>query len=241
MPTSGIPPFAPLPLALLLLALAPTHAGARNPDLARYPLHLHVLAADQTYQTPRMSPAESVVCDDIDDMLSSVSPNPGGPISLSGISGDPCALHPEILAGRLLDVQDPNDDPIFSGAGRADLVSPPISTQAVAFHYDDCPRIRVRPGFQSLPARWKAPGRTLEVLVPSDEVPTGSRPLAPVRCTFSVTLHDFVYLLLRDGRLIQVSQDLYREKPALRVFLNAGPIAVQPRPTAFTFPAHPAP
>jgi hypothetical protein len=186
-----------------------------------------------------MSPAESVVCDQIDDMLSSVSPNPGGPVALSGISGDPCGMHPEIVAGRFLDLHNPDDDLIFSGAGRADLVSPPITTQALAFRYDNCPRIRVRPGFQSLPARWKKVGVSLEVLVPSDDIPTGARPLPPVRCTFTVTVHDFVYLLLRDGRLIQVSQDLYRQKPALRVFLSGIPTVMQPRPANFTIPAHP--
>jgi hypothetical protein len=224
---------------ILLLALAPTPAGARAPNLARYPLHLHVLAADDTHRTPRMSPAESVVCDQIDDMLSSVSPNPGGPVTLSGISSDPCGMHPEIVAGRFLDLHNPDDDLIFSGAGRADLVSPPITTQALAFRYDNCSRIRVRPGFQSLPARWKRPGVSLEVLVPSDDVPNGSRPLPPVRCTFSVAVHDFVYLLLPDGRVIQVSQDIYRQKPALRVFLSGSATVMQPRPAQFTIPAHP--
>jgi hypothetical protein len=99
--------------------------------------------------------------------------------------------------------------------------------------------VRVHPGFQSLPARWKKPGQRLEVLIPSDEIPQEGRPLPPLRCTFTVTLHDFVYLLLRNGKLIEVSQEDYRERPALRMFLSGVRLAVQPRPQQFTVPAHP--
>ena len=111
-------------------------------------------------------------------------------------------------------------------------------TQGISFHYDNCSRIRVHPGFQSLPARWKKPGKTLEVLIPSDDIPDSGRPLPPVRCTFTVTPHDFVYLLLRNGKLIEISQAAYRERPALRVFLNGVSESVQRR-TDFTMPAHP--
>jgi hypothetical protein len=226
-------------LALLLFASQSTvPAGARNPNLSKYPLRLHVLASDETHRTPRMSPAESVVCDDIGGMVDSISPNPGGPITLSGVSSDPCSLHAEMVTGRLLDI--PDEDPIFSGEGRGDLVSPPTSTQGLTFQYDNCVRVRVHPGFQSLPARWKKPGRKLEVLIPSDDIPVSGRPLPPVKCSFTVILHDFVYLLLRNGKLIEVSQELYQEKPALREFLSGGVETIQRRLEQFTVPAHPA-
>jgi hypothetical protein len=212
-------------------------AGARNPNLSKYPLRLHVLASDETHMTPRMSPAESVACDEIDDMLSSISPNPGGPISLSGVSRDPCSLHPEIVAGGLLDITD--SDPVFSGEGRGDLVSPPATTQGITFQYDNCSRVRVRPGFQSLPARWKKPGKQLEVLIPSDDIPVNGRPLPPVKCSFTATMHDFVYLLLRNGKLIEVSQEDYWKKPVLRILLSGSPTTVQQRLEQFTVPAHP--
>lgn len=221
----------------VLLCLPVTQAGARNPDPAKYPLRVHVLASDETHKTPRMSPAESVVCDQISGMLDSISPGQGGPISLSGISSDPCSLHPEIVSGRLLNVGD--EEPVYSGAGRGDLVSPPITTEGMTFKYDDCVRMRVRPGFQSLPARWKKPGKRLEVLIPSDEIPVRGRALPPVRCSLTVTLHDFVYLLLRNGNIVEVSQDLFRAKPALRVLLSGRPETIQRRLQEFTVPAHP--
>jgi hypothetical protein len=224
-----------LPLVLLAMHCA-APAGARSPNLSRYPLRLHVLASDETHKTPRMNPADSVACDSIEGMLDSVSPNPGGPITLAGLSGDPCSFHPEMITGRLLNVQDA--DPVFSGSGRGDLVSPPSGTQGVSFTYDNCSRIRVHPGFQSLPARWKKPGRTLEILIPSDDIPDSGRPLPPVRCTFAVTPHDFVYLLLRTGRLIEVSQDAYQQRPALRIFLSGTTETVQRRPS-YTMSAHP--
>jgi hypothetical protein len=241
MPRPGLPlaisrSLRILPL-FLLAALSTTPAGAGYPNLSRYPLRLHVLASDESHKTPRMSPGDSVVCDEIDDILSSVSPNPGGPITLTGVSGDPCSLHPEMVTGRLLDLQD--DDPVFSGEGRGDLVSPPITTQALTFRYDNCSRVRVHPGFASLPARWKQPGKRLEVLIPSDEIPVSGRPLPPVRCTFSVTMHDFVYLRLRNGKLIEVSQDAYWQRPALRAFLSGGTETIQQRTQQFTVSAHP--
>ena len=104
MPNSGLPLSISrllkiLPLFVFTVLSIP--AGARKPNLSKYPLRVHVLASDETHQTPRMSPAQSVVCDAIDGMLSSVSPNPGGPITISGVSGDPCSLHPEMVTGRL--------------------------------------------------------------------------------------------------------------------------------------------
>lgn len=230
--------FGPRILLLVsLLTIASASAGAGEPSLARYPLRIHVLAADQTYQTARMSPAESVVCDAIDDMLSSISPNPGALVTLSGVSSDPCSLHAEVIAGRFLDIN--TYERVFSGEGRADLVSPPDGTQGFSFHYENCPRIRVLTGFQSLPARWKKQGHKLEVLVPSDDVTVKGEALPPARCSFSVTLHDSVYLLLRNGKLIEVPQEEYWKKPALRVFLSGNTPTVQQRIDEFTVSAKP--
>jgi hypothetical protein len=240
---AGLPRSSSRPLrfvaVLLTGSLCAAPAGARNPNLSRYPLRVHVLASDETQKTPRMSPAQSVACDSIDDMASAIDPGPGGPITLSGLAGDPCSLHPEIVAGRLLDLQ--GEDPEFSGEGRGDLVSPPAGTQALTFRYDNCTRLRVRPGFQSLPARWKKPGQKLEVLIPSDDIPAGGRALPPIKCSLTVTLHDFVYLLLRNGKLIEVSQEDYWKRPALRVLLSGGAPTVQQRLEQYTVPAHPMP
>jgi hypothetical protein len=210
-------------------------AGAGGPRLEKYPLRVHVLASDETHRTPRMSPTESVTCDEIEGMLDSISPNPGGMISISGVSSDPCSLHAEYVVGRLMDL--PDQDPVFSGTGRGDLVTPPGGTQGLTFQYDNCVRVRVHPGFESLPARWKKPGKTLEVLMPSDDIPVSGHPLPPVKCSLNVTLHDFVYLLLRNGKIVEVSQEAYWEKPALRVFLSGVAETVQPR--QFTVPAYP--
>jgi hypothetical protein len=229
--------FSRISTFLLFAALATVPADARNPNLSRYPLRVHVLASDGAHQTPRMSPAESLVCDQIGGMLDSIGPGSGGPLPLSGITSDPCLLHPELATARLLNVSD--DDPVFSGAGRGDLVSPPSTTQAISFQYDNCARVRVHSGFASLPARWKKPGSRLEVLVPSDAIPVNNRPVPPVRCTFTVTTHDFVYLLLRDGRLVEVSQDLYWSKPALRQFLSGRPETIQRRLQDYTVSARP--
>ena len=194
---------------LLVAALLTAPAYARMPDLKKYPLHVHVLASDETHKTPRMAPGVSLACDGMDDMGALDGGGEGR--SLRVASG-------RMVMARLQNATD--DDPVFSGEGRADLVTPPKTTQGFTFRYDDCSRVRVRPGFSSLPARWKKPGKTLEVLVPSDAVPKNGRPLAPVRCTMRVTMHDFVYLLLRNGKMVQVSQDAYWQKPALRVFLS---------------------
>jgi len=210
-------------------------ADAGSPKLSKYPLRVHVLASDETHRTPRMSPGEAVACDGIEGMLDAVDPNPGAPLSLTGISSDPCSLHAGIVVGRLLNL--PDEEPVFSGEGRGDLVSPPSGTQGLTFRYDDCMRVRVHPGFESLPARWKKPGKTLEVLMPSDDIPENGRPLPPVKCSFKVTLHDFVYLLLRNGKIVEVSQDAYWQKPALRVFLSG--VAETVRPRQYTVPAYP--
>ena len=235
MPTPGLP-IARL-LALIPLILLATSSGARSPNLARYPLHVHVLTSDNSHKTPRMSPGDSLACDSIEGVTASTSPFPGGGLSLSGMGGDPCSLHPEMVTGRLLDLGD--DAPVFSGDGKADLVSPPSLAQGLTFHYDDCSRIRMRPGFQSLPARWKRPGQKLEVLVPSDDIPANGRPLPPVRCTFTVAVKDFIYLLMPTGAILQVSPDDYWKHPALRIFLSGRTLAIQQRPRDFTVSAHP--
>jgi hypothetical protein len=241
MPRPGLPlslsRFLRIVGLFLFASLCAAPAGARKPNLAKYPLRVHVLASDETHKTPRMSPAESVVCDEIAGMMDSISPNQGGPISLSGISSDPCSLHPEIVSGRLLNVGD--EDPEFSGEGRGDLVSPPTTTQGVTFKYDNCVRVRVHPGFESLPARWRKQGKKLEVLIPSDDIPVNGRPLPPVKCSFNVTLHDFIYLLLRNGKIVEVSQEVYQARPALRDFLSGRPETIQRRLEEFTVPAHP--
>jgi hypothetical protein len=225
-------------LAILLAAcVGAAAAGAGGPRLEKYPLRVHVLASDETHRTPRMSPGEALACDSIGGMLDSISPNPGGPITISGVSSDPCSLHAGIVVGRLMDL--PDEEPVFSGTGRGDLVTPPGGTQGMTFTYNDCVRVRVRPGFESLPARWKKPGKRLEVLMPSDDIPEGGRPLPPVKCSLDVTLHDFVYLLLRNGKLVEVTQDAYWQKPALRVFLSGVAETVQPRIEQYTVPAYP--
>jgi hypothetical protein len=225
-----------LALVVFVAAFA-AQAGAREPRLSKYPLRVHVLASDETHKTPRMSPAESLTCDAIDGMTDSISPNPGGPVTLSGVSSDPCLYHADIVAGRFMDL--PDEDPVYSGEGRGDLVSPPSGTQGITFQYDNCVRVRVLPGFQSLPARWKKPGRILEVLIPSDDIPVGGRPLPPVKCEFTVTMHDYIYLRLRNGKVVQVSQEVYQAKPALRDFLSGGTETVERRLGQFTVPAHP--
>ena len=230
MPRPGLPPsiFGFLPL-LLLASVCVAPAGARKPNLSRYPLRVHVLASDETHETPRMNPAESVACDSIEDMVSSISPDPGGPVSLSGVSSDPCFTSCRDGRRAACWIFGPGPD-LLGPKDAGDLVSPPSTTQGLTFQYDDCVRLRVRPGFESLPARWKKPGKKLEVLIPSDRYSSVSgRPHRRWKCTLIATLHDFVYLRLRNGQLVEVSQDLYREKPAMRAFLIGDVPTVQQR------------
>jgi hypothetical protein len=242
MPRPVLPTLQALAIATLLLSLSLSAqtvsqpVGPHAPKPSRYPLRVHVLASDTSYRTPTTGPEDSAACDAIDGILDAVSPSPYGPVSLTGVSSDPCSLHPEMVTGRVFDL---DEDPVFSGEGRADLVSPPTSTQGFSFHYDNCGRMRVTNSFQSLPARWKQPGKKLEVIIPSDEIPANGRPLKPQRCTLTVTMHDFVYLLLRNGSIIQISQEDYWKKPVLRAFLTSNVQTVQKRPEQFTVPAHP--
>jgi hypothetical protein len=218
-------------MALFLTCFAASQLSARTPDLAKYPLRVHIIAADRTDRVERMKPGESVVCDSIDDMTSSISPNPDGPVTLTGVF--PCTFGATEVAGRQLEV---NSGYFYSGDGRADLVSPPNATQGFSFSYRNCERVRVLPGFESLPARWKRPGQ-LEVLLPSDEIPVNGRTLRPERCTLTATLHDFVYLLLRNGQVFQVSQQVYWKYPVMRAFLRGNPETVEQRVKEFTVAA----
>jgi hypothetical protein len=115
-------------------------------------------------------------------------------------------------------------DDDFSGGGRADLVSPPTGTQALTFTYEGCSRVRVPPGFAALPARWKKPGR-LEIILPTDAL-SGK---ASQKCTLKATTHEFVFLRMRNGAILKVSQEAYAAKPALRVFLSGGAETLQAR------------
>ena len=197
-------------LLLSMLAFAPGLGFAQNPTDANYPLRLHVLAIDDTHPTVRMQP----------NWCSTSIPNWGADMSGAGVEqADPCGRGGATYLGG-------EDD--FSGAGRADLVTPPSGAQAMSFTYEGCGRVRVPPGFQGLPARWRRPGK-LEVLIPSDAVPGDKNTLSTRRCMFSARLQDFVYLRLRNGLLLKVSQDAYMRKPALRVFLSGGSEALQPR------------
>src|SRR5277367_3632922 len=118
MPRPVLPSLQALTVpALLFLSLStpiPT-LGAGAPKPSRYPLRVHVLASDTSYRTPRTDAGDSAVCDAIDGILDTVSPSPYGPVSLTGVSGDPCSLHPEMVTGRVFDL---DKDPVFSGEGR---------------------------------------------------------------------------------------------------------------------------
>lgn len=218
-------------VAAFILLAAPI--AARTPDLGKYPLRVHIIAADRTDRVERMKPGQSVACDSIDDMVSSIDPNPDGPVSLTGVFSDPCTFGATEVAGRQLDI---NNGYVYSGEGRADLVSPPNNTRGFSFQYRNCERVRVPPGFESLPARWKRPGQ-IEVLLPSDEIPVSGREPTPERCTLTATVHDFVYLLLRNGTVFQVSQQVYWKYPAMRAFLRGNPERVEQRVKAFTVAA----
>jgi hypothetical protein len=198
---------------ILSLAVCPSRAQDAepvNPKLARYPLRLHVLAIDDTHITQRMQP----------NWCSTSIPSFGGDATsgadAGGQTGSPCG------GGGTATFGGPDD---FSGGGRGDLVSPPTGTQALSFTYDGCTRMRVPPGFTALAARWKSHGK-LEVLVPSDAI-GGS---ATQKCTLTAKSYEFVYLRMRNGTLLKVSQDAYLAKPSLRVFLSGGAETLQARP-----------
>jgi len=228
MPKPGLPIIASHALWILALivfaSLSTASADARNPNLTKYPLRVHVLVAGDAQRQGRMSASGSAACDGIDDMLSAGDES-GGPVSFIGLGGDPCSLNAGPMASQLQYVQ---SEQSYAGQGRGDLVSPPNGTLGISFQYKDCYRVRAQPGFQSLPARWKKSGQ-LEVLIPSDSIPVAGRPMPVAKCSFTVTKHEFVYLLIPPGRLIEVSPDIYWAKPALRVYLSGGTQAVQRR------------
>ncbi len=162
---------------------------------AKYPLRLHVLAIDDSHRTVRMQPNwSSGSVPEGDEAPSSAGPD--GSASLGG--GD--------------------DD--FSGAGRADLVTPPDGTVGMNFTYEGCSRVRVAPGFSGLAARWTKPGAKLEVMVPTDAVTDG--PVKMQRCSLKVVPQEFVYLRLKNGAIVKVTQGAYAKKPSLRKFLSGG-------------------
>ena len=190
------------------------HCLAQDGKPEKYPLRLHVLAIDDTHPTVRMQP----------NWCSSSIPNVGGDVG-GGASGteqvSPCGGG----GGGYTTFGGPDD---FAGGGRGDLITPPSGAAALNFTYEGCGRVRVPPGFQGLPARWKKPGK-LEVLIPSDSITSDDRPAPTQKCILRAKLHEFVYLRLPNGAMIKVSQDAYMGKPALRVFLSGGSAALQPR------------
>jgi len=201
---------AALVLASLWLAVMPSHAQDAKPEKPeKFPLRLHVLAVDDTHPTVRMQP----------NWCSMSVPAMGGdPASGGGGGSDPCSS-----GGGGATLGGGPDD--FSGSGRADLVSPPSNTQAINFTYEGCSRVRVPPGFTALPARWKKRGK-LEILLPTDAMGKS----ATQKCTLTAKVNEFVYLRMRNGALIKVSQDAYTAKPALRRFLSGGTETLQSRP-----------
>jgi hypothetical protein len=198
----------------LLMLLSLCHATAPSchgqaaeqdatPSNKNWPLRLHILAIDDTHRTVRMQPNWS---------SGSMPDFSGGDVSM------PQSESSLTLGGG-------DDD--FSGAGRADLVTPPDGTVGLNFTYEGCPRVRVPPGFQGLEARWKKPGSKLEVMIPTDAVTDG--PPRTQRCTLKLTTQPFVYLRMRNGAIMRVSQEAYLKKPSLRVFLSGGTETLQRR------------
>jgi hypothetical protein len=200
--------------AALLLSLGCAVSYAQNARAARkaaaYPLRLHVLAIDDAHPTVRLQPNWCSLT------VADVGNTPG----TAGGGADPCANSGSMGFGG-------DDD--FSGAGRADLVTPPSGTQALSFTYEGCSRMRIPSGFQGLSARWKKPEKKLEVLVPTDAIVAADRPLPTEKCTVTVTMRDFVYLRLRSGSLVEVTQEAYFNRPALRRFLSGGAQTLETR------------
>jgi hypothetical protein len=198
----------PTLLALGLAAVPCCRAQAADESAApankQWPLRLHILAIDDTHRTVRMQPNWS---------SGSMPDFSGGDVSM------PQSDNSLALGGG-------DDD--FSGAGRADLVTPPDgNTVGLNFTYEGCPRVRVPPGFQGLEARWKKQGSKLEVMIPTDAVTDG--PSRVQRCTIKLVTQPFVYLRMRNGAILRVSQEAYLKKPSLRVFLSGGTEALQRR------------
>lgn len=203
-----------LSMALPALLSVAAPGLAQDAKAAKYPLRLHVLAIDDTHPTVRMQP--NWCSTSIPSMGTDANAGPGGVEQVSPCGGG---------GGTSATFGSPDD---FSGSGRADLVTPPNGAEALNFTYEGCARVRVPPGFQGLPARWKKPGK-LEVVIPSDAITGEDRPTPTQKCTLYTTLHEFIYLRLPNGAMLKVSQDAYMRKPALRVFLSGGSAGLQTR------------
>lgn len=189
---------------LLLAGLGDTSRGVAQDYAAKaWPLRLHILAIDDTHRTVRMQPnwSSGSMPDVSGDSVS--MPSSEGSLTLGGGADD------------------------FSGAGRADLVTPPNGTVGLNFTYEGCSRVRVPPGFQGLEARWTKAGSKLEVKIPTDAVEDG--PSATERCTLKLVTQPFVYLRMRNGTILRVDEDAYSKKPSLRIFLSGGSETLQRR------------
>jgi hypothetical protein len=165
---------------------------------------LHVLVIDDVHRTVRLQPNWS----------SGSLPDPTGEVT---------GPSPERGSASL-----GGGDDDFSGAGRGDLVTPPGgATVGLTFTYEGCSRVRVAPGFNGLEARWIKPGAKLEVMIPTEAITDGRVPMQ--HCTLKVVPQDFVYLRLRNGAIVRVTQEAYSRKPSLRIFLSGGPETLQRR------------
>ncbi len=202
----------------LLLSVALASAAACRAQVAdaaddaaakaqKYPLRLHVLAVDDVHRTVRMQP----------NWCTGSAPD-----ALAGGDTSSCSSSGSASLG--------GGDDDFSGAGRADLVSPPDGIVGLNFTYEGCSRLRVAPGFHALEARWIKPNTRLEVQVPTDALP--GRTVHLERCTLKVVPQEFVYLRLANRSIVRVTQEAYASKPALRVFLSGGPVTLERRPPA---------
>ncbi len=206
MPKPGLPLTRTLSLILLAALAAP--AATLGPSLAKYPLRVHVLISNSGWHAPTLVSSGSTTAPDFD------SGGGGG----SDTSGNDTF---------------PDMPPEYYGTGFADLVTPPTVTQGLRFTYDHCDsRVHSNTGFQSLPARWKKQGKQLEVLVPTDEVPGKHRAHPYNKCIFNVTVQSGVYLMMRNNKLVQVSQQDYAKKPALRAYITVPKQVLEPRQAA---------
>lgn len=187
-------------------------ALAQDAKPSKYPLRLHILAIDSTHPTVRMQP----------NWCSGSVPSFGGEVGGStGEQGIPCGG-----SSGYTTFGGEND---LSGSGRADLVTPPVgNAQGLNFSYEGCSRVRVAPGFHALPARWKSRVK-LEVVIPTDSITGEDRTMPTQKCTFKVSLQEFVYLRLASGAIVNVSQEAYLRKPSLRMFLSGAPETLQQR------------
>ena len=203
----------PRSLVILPLLLCAS-AGAAGPNLAKYPLRIQVLTSNSGSRFPTVFVPNIPTIDDAD-------------------SSDAA-----LMVGSFYQQIDPK--PVFYGVGRADLLAPP-ATQGLTFRYNGCAaRIRVSMPRLPLAARWKTPGKKLEVLLPADDAPSPGHSIRIKKCTLAVTLHRNVYLRLRNGLLVQVSQQDYARKPALHEFVvGGGPTTLIPHPTAQSVPPPP--